>query len=1244
MSDTRITQLPKTQFSGLEFTNIMEDIYALVQENPEYNSNWDDFLNSNAGRMLTEVFAWIADQLATRIDWNVNENFIGTATQRSSIIKLLKLIGYKFNLPVASQVPVTISFSQDVDEYEITPTYIEGSGRFFPKTLQGLDKRGNLRTFEAIQYDSANQKYSYKVPVVLDGSSGEDEFYFHEGVTRIVNFFSTSNSGQKFAIEDSPIVANSIAVYQIIREGTDVQEIELLEVGNFLESKAQKASDASGTNAIPYVLNIREDDSVEIEFGPSTLLPTIDRRLQNGSEIRVFYRIGGGIDGNVARQAINFTEKPNIGGFEVTVNYRNLREGIGGTNSETVEHAAYNGPLTIRTGGKTVTPEDYDIILNAHTSILKAVSYGYNNIPSAYFDKYGLYFNPLDVVNFIVMKKPGWETRPTSKYYLSNWGTFNLENRFNGEYWWSNGDFGNLIDVKENDIIFSAVYDYDNQGGREFKNYTILKTPTDFKQSIFVEDPGDPLNFIANPNMKASITEDEYDKSVHSNLSELGNHLVHDSEDPYFYGDYQDTDFPRIEIREDIQAFLLPKKDVINGLNISTGQNKFVINVDGHGDVTIDMSKGGVSPAIVPLDTQDTPYVEGIVDIINSALSGAYAGIHAYQDFGILIEDQSAQVPNLENRDEEDWILRISGINYTVNTGVDQSYTQMMTQINTVINSAGYEAVFIQNRVNITCWDIRIQRTDTTGTVILEDSNDPYDLLVAYEAVPLSTMPVSSGDYSSVASRVDDINGSHVKLTSPNSGSTSTIVLKNPVVSTETCLPALFDLNTSESGVSEFTCYGQQALTVIYRDTEEPDFANFIFEMGTVNYSPEIPDVVYLNYIKDIKDTIPLGQYFNTNFTIEDPEWKEVDTRIYNTHYIIDPTDEEGKREIFDLDNSDIELRFTREEVSSNSIYVINNDYVLTRATEPTIYSKDLTAFPDLTGKLLTIQINDNVPKVLNCSGISDLNTLISSINALWNTEANELYSGSNDFAQLVEDGSGGFLNEFTLSIDNKKDGKIIVYGETNSANIHLFNGYTETENKTTYPNGDYYLEHNEITDTIDMVRIPDSTSIPDVPFYIHYISDRRHEFIDPERDKVHTDEDDLQSYMYPFKVAGVNNIFMRPVFSTFDVKAEVFITTAIPKQQVQFNVEAAVQEAYSLESASFNKPIIKSEVSKVIMNVPGVQYVEIKYFGLDMSDEDSNLDSRIVVGFDELMVLSDNTYNAEGTQIHGLDFTYNVI
>lgn len=1246
MSDINksITELPKTQFSGLEFKNIMQDIHALVQENPDYNQNWDDFLNSNAGRMLTEIFAKIADQLATRIDWVVNESFIGTATQRSSIIKLLKLIGYKFNLPVAAQVPVTATFSQDVGEITITPAYVEGSAQLFPKTLQGIDKDGNLRNFEAIQYDSLNQKYSYKVPVTLDSSKEKDEFYFHEGRTVIQKFISTSNAGQKFILSETPIVQNSVVVYKIEREGTEVRELELLEVNSFLDSKAQKAADISGTNAIPYVLNVRSDDSVEIEFGPQTLLPTQDRRLGNGVEIYVFYRVGGGLNGNIARQAINSAEKRRINGDEVLINYKNLREGIGGTNSETVENAAYKGPLTLRTGGKTVTPEDYDIILNSNSSILKAKSYGYNNIPQDYFEKYGLYFNPLDVINFIIMKKPGWESRPTSKYYLSDWGTLNLENRFNGEYWWTNGKFGNEIPVKTIPITLLGDYNFDGVG-KEFKNFTILQTPQDFKESIFIEDPNDPNGYIANPDMVASITLDEFDRKIHTKINQLNDHLVHDTQDPYFYGSYNNTDLPRVEIREDIQAYFIPTRDVSGGLNISTGRDKFVINIDKQGDVTVDLSKGGVSPAIVPVDTQDTPYVEGIIDIINNSISSAYYNVKAYQDFGILIEDRTAQVPNLENRDEEDWILRITGIDYTVDLGVDQTYEQILIQMNTAINVAGYEAIFIQNRVNITCWDIRIQRMDDTGTVVLEDSNNPFDILVGFGASPLSTTPVSSGDYSNVASKIVDDQGVHIKLTSPNSGSTSIIELKDYYDTSRTCLLTLFGLDGSllPAGLNAYTCYGQRALTVIYGDTEEPDFADFIYEHGTINFTVHDPDVVYLNYIKEKADKIRLGTYFNESFSIEEPEWKEKDKRIYNTQYIIDPTDEEGKRELFDIDNSNILLKFTQEETEANSIYVIQDDYSLKRATETSIQTKDLGTFPDLTNRILTIQINDNEPKALNLNGVSSIDDLVIQLNTSLKEQANEVYDNDIEFAErVVEDGVD--TDVIKLRIDNIKEGKITILGEVNSAKHLLFNGFTETDNDVIYPNGDFYLNHNEVTDEIEMVKIGDNTDVPDVPFYIHYISDRRHVFKDPDVLKIKTDEDDLQGYMQPYKVAGVQNIFFRPVFSTFDIKGNIYISTAFPKQQVQFNVQSALKNAYSLSSAEFNRPVIKSEVTKIIMNVPGVRYVEISYFGKDMTDDLTNNDNRINVGFDEIMVLSDDTFDADGEQTHGQDLTYNIV
>lgn len=70
-----MANLPITLTSGLSYENILTDVYNMVNDNPNYQENWDDFLSSNAGRMLLELFSFIAEQLSLRIDITENENF-----------------------------------------------------------------------------------------------------------------------------------------------------------------------------------------------------------------------------------------------------------------------------------------------------------------------------------------------------------------------------------------------------------------------------------------------------------------------------------------------------------------------------------------------------------------------------------------------------------------------------------------------------------------------------------------------------------------------------------------------------------------------------------------------------------------------------------------------------------------------------------------------------------------------------------------------------------------------------------------------------------------------------------------------------------------------------------------------------------------------------------------------------------------------------------------------------------------
>ena len=1445
MAQKQLLQLPKTQFSGLEFSNILEDVYNLVRENPDYNESWDDFLSSNAGVMLTEIFAWITDQLATRIDWVVNENFIGTATQRESIINLLKLIGYKFKLPVAAEVPVDVSFLADVGTFTFTDGYNVSTGTYTPKTITAKDKKGNTKFFEAVYYDSSVQEYIYETTVEVDTStSTEYTVNFYEGQTKIENFVSITNQGQVFSLSENPVIRNSIKVFLIENLGTvespNYQQTELLEVDSFLNLKAQQELNADGTtNEIPYVINVLEDDAVEVAFGSASLISDIDRRLSEGSDIRIIYRIGGGIDGNIARHAISYSEE-----IDTTITYVNKTEGVGSEDSETIEHAAYSGPLQIKTAGKTVTEEDYDIILSSFVNVLLSKAYGHNNIPSDFYSKYGIYISPLEVLNFVIMKKSGWEEVPTSKYKYANWGTFNLENYFNEKIAFNDGVFGTPLVVNSNSTLkLSEEYDHDNQGGRVFRNYMVISTPTGWKESIFIENPdnadvldplldtgeltGDYLDYIANPDLKASLTTVDYDSEDHQLLENITPHFITDNDsDPYFYGDYNESGLPKQEITEDINAYFQSKKDVSLGVYIGASgdpnadPNLLNLNIDGHGEVEVNLGVFGLQDGTVDLSKDgggDAYPAENntIIHAINTQIADAYNDIFSYHDFGILIEDTTEQVPALELIEEQDWTLRVGDvdidpehyIDFDVNTGVDQSYDNFIIYMNngfaamgtsgyqylentatvpyTVVDGREYnfninlnetgivnvvlvpaagittntltvdelvemlndafrladmkanaknvsddimissnetgsttsidltagttagnlydllalvggvetavdgtgvigcnlEASFVDSISNIACKDIRISRTNITGKVLLSDSAITEDILTGFGAIPLTEDPVDWGDYSEIATVVSDGEDErYIRLESPNTGTNSGIVIKESTAgaSRDATLSAFgldYEADFATGVDRKYECFGQRKLTIIYADTEQSDFGDFIYEHGSIHFNSDDPQYIWLNYISSKKDTVRLGSYYTDNFEDTDPEWKPAAHRIYNTIYKLDTDSEIQDTEAIDYDVSNMLVEFTKNEIVDNSIYVINNGEVGNINTElalevtdyPTITSINLIAMdnggtPDTgttgTEKYIKISINENAaPSPVDITGFNTVAQLITVLNTIWGTEANEVENLGIDFATIDPEDS----NKIILTIDNKTNtGRIVIYDDAdNLLGADIF-GTATGENTAIYPSGDYYLEHaiDDPSGTLEeqfgyfnmKINQNSINLIPDLSFYAHFVDDRRHEFllnINNEIEQVysvHTDEDDLINLLQPYKIAGVENSFKRPVFSTFDCRANIYLSSSASKEQVKQNVDTALRDFYSLENTILSENVNKSEFIGTVLDVSGVRYIDITYFGKDAENEIDNQDLEIESGFDEILVLSDDVFGESGVQTNGLIFQYSTL
>lgn len=703
----KLTKLPKTQYSGLDYQNIIEDIVSLVTENPEYSNQYDDFLSSNAGRTLTELFAFIADQLATRIDWVVNENFIGTATQKTSVIKILKLLGYNFELPISSNVEVKAKFNQPAGSFYLTAPY-DNSGTLSPFTLNAEDKNGVMRIFEAINFNNENDTYDYKGGVQLQTGTAENPnlthyVEFYEGSTYIEQFEAETDNNPIFNLSQSPVIENSVQVYLVVEQGGSVTETRLNEVNSFLDPKAQNEYDAFGVNLpLAYKRNVEENDTITIEFAPTTLVTNSNRRLSEGDRIRIFYRTGGGVDGNITARSINVDKSILVNGESIDVHFINEQKGTGGRDGETAEHAAVYAPLSIRTAEKAVTEEDYNIIVNADNTVIKAKSFGNNNIaPSTVYSKYGTYIHPLEVWHFILKDKPAWEDVNPSRYNDFQWITLRLENRFNEMYSFRDGEYGSKVLTYSSDLDWTTSLDYNKDGNvNTFNNYVILETPDKFKNNLFDADKNPNSNFLF------KVTEKDLETYY---FSDLATYNEFQEEATTNSGLIEGTT-PTWRIVEDVPALLKSEVNVINGVDLSS---KYLVSIGiDNNPIILDINIQGSTP--------NETSAQEIIDAINNAFinssdyNNGLSGSSGYQGLGLSVDASTSS--GLSSNTS--FYIYVNGFEYKIITGSSSpTYNELAVLIedsltftvnadinaqSTIITNVDYDIEEVQPGMSIT--------------------------------------------------------------------------------------------------------------------------------------------------------------------------------------------------------------------------------------------------------------------------------------------------------------------------------------------------------------------------------------------------------------------------------------------------------------------------------------------------------------------------------------------------------------
>jgi uncharacterized phage protein gp47/JayE len=312
--------VPAIDYTARDFNTIKEALKAHIQS--KFPNTWRDMYSSGMGMAWLELVCYAFDILSFYLDVNANETFLPTARDRSSVIRICELVGYKLRPATSASVVCTASISA-------------------PQIQDVIIRRGTkVSTPKGVMFETVEDQ---RIP----SGAVEAEVVFVQGQSTVDTFSSTGEPFQKFQLTSSGVAFGSVS---LTVDGAPWSEVDSLVYGD----------EDSEVFAIKY----DENDNVYILFGDGTN----GRCPFPGAVIEVSYRVGGGEQGNISIGEISQTILGYLDGVvpetSVEVSIQNEERGSGGEERESIQHAKLWAPRWVKTNGRAVTVEDFDTLAN----------------------------------------------------------------------------------------------------------------------------------------------------------------------------------------------------------------------------------------------------------------------------------------------------------------------------------------------------------------------------------------------------------------------------------------------------------------------------------------------------------------------------------------------------------------------------------------------------------------------------------------------------------------------------------------------------------------------------------------------------------------------------------------------------------------------------------------------------------------------------------------------------------------
>lgn len=910
MADNLIlTTEPAVSISGLTYDNIIKDIYNLIKDNRELSENITDYTSADAVRMLTELFAWTTEQLSQRIDLIGNEMFLDTVIKKANLMRMLKLIGYKLDLPECASARFTIVIEganqNSEDEYTLSNSIGTGDRIILNNaSFKKLNHASSGKVFELIEFDEALKKYDYFAPISVKTTGVNTDVVFHEGTTTTKNIRITSLGYSAFTLS-GPVINNSIRLFYTNK--IDGAFVELTQVDNFYSKSSQLA-----TTPI-YKVNNLGDGNCIVEF-PHVDDVKSEALVQIGDEITIIYRIGGGESGNILVNSITGVQEIwlNNGTIRGYIRFNNTSAGQGGRNEKTFEEIKRTAPQDIRNRISAVTAEDYEYLLkNLNSKVKDVKAYGENNIPleANLLETYGYSRSPLDVWLFVIKENAIYNHSMTNiTDYINDiqFQSLDLNERLNELYQVNRAIINEPIYL-QSFADTGTKLDYSANPVSIYNSLTATLPNSIIKELQNVENLG---------NIKIAVTEFPFDDHE-GNTDPENDNKYYLFDDTYYYVDT--TKIPRNTIRF-LEGKVIPIFSDINTIGISFKRSEDMESVTIPVGSTIEFTINDGSLNVITFEGGVSP-ISNFIDETNTK-------------FNALLNDANHAVKLRENITDTEVTSGKSGtITFSVRINGIEEYDfscvangETWTDLVTVLNGASPVSPDTDTLSSLGLTfglaDPHIPDSDCKDLVIYSNS-----AVVGFEfkssSFDLNTYVSSEALVKVVGDNLDIVfvdYFSYDPLTFTLALNFDADIVK---IKNTNFFNTLFNISPSDYEADYFTCSNIRALSL--------DNNNNLL-IGRISPKEELPETIYVSCFLESNNTIKLGEYYDG---IEENADVSIPTEIrallkrnplktlYNTVY--QESSREEDIDIADIYNSDYQVKITRRRIETETFNQIGN-------------------------------------------------------------------------------------------------------------------------------------------------------------------------------------------------------------------------------------------------------------------------------------------------------------------------------